>query len=169
MTEKYWQQEKKAIEKNKDNINPIISQTIEDKKKLIPNKHPKVLYSDCLQGALYLTQWALSDDLNIDDMGMLICRDMGCELTYCQATIFDPYERPFENCDEQFRRFNACIGMEKRRFLYDSEGRTMQQQVAYMLEKKKMEKYKYLFQEAPLQQVVIQKQAQEKETRTMKI
>ena len=149
MTEKYWQEQKRNIEKNKGNVNTIIEQTIEDKKKLIPSKHPKALYTDCLKGALYLTQWAQSDDLSLDDMSMLICRDLGCELTYCQATLSDPYERPFDNCDEQFKGFNSCIMQEKRRYLSEPEGRSMQQQVAYMLEKKKREKYKYIFAESP--------------------
>ncbi len=149
MTEKYWQEQKRNIEMNKGNTNPIIEQTFEDKMKLVPPKHPKALYSDCLKGALYFTQWAQSDDLSIDDMSMLICRDLGCELTYCQTTLSDPYERPFDNCDEQFKGFNSCIMQEKRRYLYEPEGRSMQQQVAYMLEKKKREKYKHIFTEVP--------------------
>lgn len=57
MTEKYWQQEKKNIDKNKDNIHPVIQRTYEDKKSLQGPKHPKKLYYDCLQGALYHRQW----------------------------------------------------------------------------------------------------------------
>ena len=145
MTEKFWQQEKKNIDKNKDNINPILQQTMNDKKSLIPSKHPKALFTDCLKGALYFRQWALSDDLNVDDMSLLICRDMGCELTYCQATLSDPYERPFENCNSQFKMFNDCILQEKRRYLQtDIQSRTMQQQIEFMLQKKKEEKYKYI-------------------------
>ena len=148
MTEKFWQQEKKNIDKNKDNTNLIIQQTMEDKKKLVPSKHPKALYADCLQGALYLKQWSQSDDLSVDDMSLLICRDRGCELTYCQATLSDPYERPFENCESHFKQFNDCILQEKRRYLqHDIESRTMQQQIEYMLLKRKEEKYKHILPE----------------------
>jgi len=72
---------------------------------------------------------------------MMICRDIGCELTYCQASIYDPYERPFENCDEQFKNLNSCIAQEQRRFIINPEGRSMQEQIQFMLEKKKKEKY----------------------------
>ena len=140
-TEKYWQQERENIKKNSDTINPLITQTMQDAKELIPPKHPKALYADCLQGALFWNQWAESDDLSLPDMAMIICRDTGCELTYCQATMRDPYERPFENCEQQFRQMNSCIAQEQKRYAINPEGRTMQEHVKYMLEKKKKEKY----------------------------
>jgi hypothetical protein len=140
-TEEYWRAEKERIKKNADNINPIIAQTMEDNKSIIPPRHPKALYGDCLQGALYWDQWARSEDLSTNDMAMMICRDLGCELTYCQATLSDPYERPFENCDQQFKQLNSCIAQEQRRYQINPEGRTVQEHVQYMLAKKKKEKY----------------------------
>ena len=138
-TEEFWQQQKKIHESNKNNIHPLIQQTYEDMKELVPIRNAKALYVDCLQGALYLRQFALSESLSLEDMSMLICRDVGCELEYCQASMTDPYERPYENCDSQFRNLNSCITREQDRYISNPE-RTIQEQVLYMLEKKK-EKY----------------------------
>jgi hypothetical protein len=140
-TEDYWQQQKKINEMNIKNTNPLLKQTYEDMKELIPAKGAKYQYVECLKGALYFRQWAQSADLTLDDMGTLICRDMGCELQYCQQSMVDPYERPFNNCDAQFRNLNRCIAQEQERYQSNPENRTMQEQVLYMLEKKKKEKY----------------------------
>jgi hypothetical protein len=140
MTENYWAQEKERIKKNKDNINPVLQQTFEDKKILDP-KNFRVLYTNCLQGSLHLNQYARSENITIDDMAMLICRDKGCELQYCQASLHDPYEKPFENCDEQYNSFSSCMTAEKRRYIHDGQKtRNMNEQIEYMLEKKKKEK-----------------------------
>ena len=144
-TEKFWQGEKDKMIKNADNIHPVIKQTMEDAKALVPPRHSKALFQDCLQGALYWNQLAQQEDLTLPEMGMIICRDVGCELTYCQASISDPYERPFENCDQQFKQLNKCIAQEQVRYQTNPEGRTMQEHVAYMLEKKKKEKYMKYF------------------------
>jgi hypothetical protein len=152
--EKFWQQEKKRIDSNKDTINPILQQTYEDTRELVPRKHPKALYADCLQGSLFWNQWAKSDDLSLPEMGMIICRDLGCELTYCQTSMSDPYERPFDNCDQQFKALNSCISNEQRRYLMDPQGRSMGEHVAFMLEKKKKDKYAHFI------------EAQKVETRT---
>ncbi len=144
MTENFWRQEKIRIKQNQGNTHPVIQQTMEDKQSLVPNKNFRELYYNCMRGDLNIKSWERSDSLSIEDMAMLICRDVGCELQYCQASLSDPYEKPFENCDEHFKRFYDCQSQEKRRFNFDSQGRTMQEQIAFMLEKKKNEKLKGL-------------------------
>lgn len=144
-TEDYWQQEKKRNDLNKDNTHPVLAQTYEDMKANLPMQHPKVIYAECLKGALFLNQWAQSDSLELEDMAMLICRDTGCELTYCQATISDPYERPFKDCNQQYKAFTSCIREQQSLYSKNPEGRTMQQQVAYMIEKRRKEKYINVF------------------------
>jgi hypothetical protein len=150
-TEQYWQQEKEKLEMNKANINPLIQQTYEDMKELIPRRNAKALYVDCLEGALYLRQYALSDSLTLDDMSMLICRDVGCELQYCQASMSDPYERPYKDCNGQFSELNKCMAQEQERYKSNSE-RSMQEQVLYMLEKKKEKYHNILQMNKPLEQ-----------------
>ena len=144
-TEKYWQEEKKKIKANEGNINPVIQQSYDDLRERVPARHPKALYTDCLQGSLFWNQWAKSDDLELPEMGMIICRDVGCDLTYCQTSMRDPYERPFENCDQQFKALNSCIASEQRRYLMDPQGRSMGEHIAFMLDKKKKEKYENVF------------------------
>lgn len=143
-TEKYWEEEKKRLDINKGNTNPILAQTYEDAKSRVPARHPKTLYTDCLQGALYWNQWAQSDELTLPEMALILCRDVGCELQYCQASMSDPYERPFEDCNQQFKLFNSCITGEQRRYTLDPQGRSLQDHLQFKLEKKKKEKYNYL-------------------------
>jgi len=140
-TEKYWHEEKRRVDLNKNNIHPVIQQTMEDSKSIQSLKNPKALYYDCLKGALYWRQWAQADDLNLDEMATIVCRDTGCELTYCQATLYDPHERPFENCDLQFRNLTRCISQEQQRYIDNPQGRTLQEHTLYMLDKKRNEKY----------------------------
>ncbi len=116
---------------------------MKDKKELVPAKNAKVLFTECLKGALYLGQFAESEDLSVEDKGMLICRDVGCELQYCQATLSDPYDRPFQDCNAQFRAFTRCIAQEQDRYISNPE-RSVQEQVLYMLEQRK-NKYTHIF------------------------
>ena len=140
MTENFWQLEKERIRLNKDNIHPVIQQTYDDKQALVPNKNFRELYYNCMQGHLNIKSWERSDDLTLDDMGMLICRGVGCELQYCQASMLDPYEKTFENCDDHIKKFYQCQEQEKRRYIHDGQGRTLQQQIVFMFEQKKKEK-----------------------------
>jgi len=142
MTEKFWQQEKERIRLNKSNIHPIIQQSFDDNRSILPNKNFRELYFNCNQGDMNLKQFENSDNVSLEDMGMLICRDAGCELQYCQASLTDPNDKPFSNCDEHYKKFNQCQEQEKRRYLYENEGRTMKDQIFHMLEVKKNEKFK---------------------------
>ena len=155
-TEGYWQRQKQINEMNKSNIHPVIDQTMKDKKELVSRKHAKEYFVECLKGALFIRQYALSDDLTVHDASMLICRDMGCELQYCQSTLSDPYDRPYENCDMQFRALNKCIAQEQDRYLSNPE-RSIQEQVLYMLEHKKNNKYAYILKENNLDENLEQK------------
>jgi len=78
-------------------------------------------------------------------MGLLICKDVGCELTYCQSTMSDPHNRPFNDCNLQFRNFNQCIGQQISNYEENSMGLTMQEYTLFMIEKRKKEKYSHLF------------------------
>lgn len=140
MNQKYWKTKTQEIKKNKNNINPIIEQTYEDKKNHLPNKNFQENYSDCTKGSLYLNQYAKNDQISIDEMAMLICREKACELNYCQSSFFDPYEKPFKNCDEFYNKYLGCTSQEIRRYLHDSENRNMNQQIEFMLEKKRKQK-----------------------------
>ena len=50
---------------------------------MIKDKHPDELYSICKTDNNYLRHFRASPQLKIDDLAMLICRDVGCDLQYC--------------------------------------------------------------------------------------
>lgn len=70
---------------------------------------------------------------------MLICRKDGCDLTYCQNSMSDPYERPFENCDQQFKALNNCIARERRLYMLDDQKRSLKDHVYYRLKQREEE------------------------------
>ncbi len=78
-------------------------------------------------------------------MGILICRDLGCELTYCRSTISDPYYRPYNSCDALFNNFNRCIDQQMTDYEENDMGMSIQQYTTYMIEKRRKEKYSHLF------------------------
>jgi len=143
MTEKYWQN-RQTINK-KDSLNGIIQRTYDDKKEKIPRKHFKELYYECLKGSLDLKLWAMSDELNVDDMALLACRDVGCELSYCQNSMTDPYERPFENCEQHQSALFGCIDYQINMYNKKPLASTIQEHLKIVLENKKNKKYDFLF------------------------
>ncbi len=144
MTEKLWQERKHFHDENAKNMNKILKRTFDDKKDKIPTKHFKELYAECLKGSLDLVVWGSSKDLTVDDMAMLACRDVGCELNYCQTSMTDPYEKPFENCESQHKQLVKCINQEVDIYETAPKG-TLQEHLKLVLKMKKENKYKHLF------------------------
>jgi hypothetical protein len=137
MTEKFWQQEKERIRINKSNIHPDIQQTFDDNRGIVPNTNFRELYFDCLQADMNLKSIEQSDKVTLEDMAMLVCRDAGCELQYCQAGLWGPNANPFTSCDDQYKKFNQCQEQEKKRYLYDNHEKTMKDHLFNMIEQKK--------------------------------
>lgn len=119
MTEDYWRNKARRPQSLE---NPIILDAFEEKKKKATGRHPKDLYSECLAKSNYIRMWEDSEELGLEDMSMLLCRDKGCDLTYCQATLADPYEQPFADCFEQSAAFNDCMVREQRRYNFQALG-----------------------------------------------
>ncbi len=136
-TEKFWQQEKERVRLNKSNIHPDIQLTYDENRGIVPHKDYRELYFNCHQADLNLKAFEQSDDITLEDMAMLICRDAGCELQYCQAGLIGPNQNPFSSCDEQFKNFNKCQEQEKKRYLYDNQGKSMKDHLYFMIEQKK--------------------------------
>ena len=145
MTEKHWQERTYWNNINNKNQNPIIQNTFDEKKAKAPNKHYKELYAECLKGSLDIKLWQISDDLSIDDMGLLACKDVGCELNYCQTSMIDPYEQPFKDCTSQFNALNRCIQYEIDKYNSIKEPLDVRDYLKNTLEEKKKLKYKHLF------------------------
>ena len=47
------------------------------------DKHPKELYTECLKNSAYWHHYSASEKLSVDDLAMILCRDIGCEINYC--------------------------------------------------------------------------------------
>lgn len=145
MTEKTWQEVKYWKDRNNKNLNPIIENTYEEKRKKAPNKHFKDLYFECLRGSLDIKLWQISDELTVDDMALLACRDVGCELNYCTTSFTDPYERPFEDCNSQSKALYSCISREVNIYNSQKEQIPLKTYLSKLLLEKKNNKYKHLF------------------------
>ncbi len=50
---------------------------MEDAKSLASDKHPKALYYECLKNSSYWHHYAASSKLSIDDLAMIVCKDIG--------------------------------------------------------------------------------------------
>lgn len=48
----------------------------------------------------------------------MICRDVGCDLSYCQLLVGKPKspDQVITNCDAQFNAFRNCVIREKKMF-----------------------------------------------------
>ena len=123
MTEDFWQQEKKKQDGNAFNSNLIWKTTMKDVKDLASDKHPKALYAECLKNTSFWHHYAASPKVSIDDMAMMVCRDLGCEINYC-GLIKKSYVTEWEgssDCTQEIKAFNDCLTQERRRFSWMQE------------------------------------------------
>ncbi len=135
MTEKFWQQEKERLRLNK--LHPDIQQTYNDLGGKVLNKDFRELYFNCQQADMNLKAFEKEDEISVEDMAMLICRDAGCDLQFCQAGLEGPNKNPFKDCDEQYKKFLKCQEQEKKRYFYDNHSRSMKDHLFYMINQKK--------------------------------
>ena len=84
MTEEFWKSEKAKEEANPFETNKIWKQTKKDVESIRSPKHPKELYIECLRNSSYWHHYAASPKLTVEDLAMILCKDVGCNLTYCQ-------------------------------------------------------------------------------------
>ena len=123
MTEAFWQQEQKKQNANPMNTNLIWKTTQKDVKDHASDKHPKALYAECLKNSSFWHSFAASPKISIDDMAMMVCRDIGCVVNYC-GLIKKSYVTEWEgssDCKEEIKAFNDCMTQERRRFAWLTE------------------------------------------------
>ena len=85
----------------------------------IRDAHPDNLYTICRTDNNYWRHYRASKKLGIDELSMMICKDVGCDLTYCQRLFSEPKYtdgHQIPDCDQQFKDFRQCIIREKRVF-----------------------------------------------------
>ena len=90
----------------------------ENRIKTIRNQHPDKLYAICRTDNNYWRHYRASPKLGIDELSMMICREVGCDLTYCQHLMYKPKtpDQVINDCDDQYNSFRNCIVREKRIF-----------------------------------------------------
>ena len=116
MTEEYWADYKKKKDLQQSNY---IWRGVEnwERMKKIESQHPDKLYAICRTDNNYWRHYRASPKLGIDELSMMICKDVGCDLSYCQQLFAKP--RPgmqINNCDAQFNQFRECVVREKKVF-----------------------------------------------------
>ena len=95
MTEEYWQKHMRGKEASQRNQlwNSVITLLLINiwrvqladgmRKEAIKNKHPDELYAICRTDNNYWRHYRASTKLSIDELSMMICKDVGCDLSYC--------------------------------------------------------------------------------------
>ena len=81
-------------------------------------QHPDKQYAICRTDNNYWRHYRASKKLGIDELSMMICRDVGCDLMYCQHLFGKPKtpDMQINDCKPQFDEFRQCIVREKRIF-----------------------------------------------------
>lgn len=89
MTEEYWQKHMKGKAASQSNQfwNQMAQQQREE---AIKHKHPDELYAICRADNNYWRHYRASTKLGIDELSMMICKEVGCDLSYCQHLIGRP-------------------------------------------------------------------------------
>lgn len=112
MTEKFWKEEKKRFDDNPYlGGNKLWKQTWQDVKERKTDKHPKEMYMECLKNSSFWHHFSASPKISLDDVVMMICRDIGCEINYC-GLLKKSYESDWKNssdCSSEIKEFNNCM------------------------------------------------------------
>ena len=118
MTENFWQKFKKKKEENKNEFFDEVESEL--KRKFKREKSPDELMLQCKTDNNYWKQYRMSEYLDDDAVAMVLCKNIGCELMYCQALTFSK-EAQLKNietygCEDQYNTWRNCYLKEKRKF-----------------------------------------------------
>jgi hypothetical protein len=75
------------------------------------------MYSLCKTDNNYWKHYRYSENLDPDSVSLVLCKDSGCDLMYCQALTYQGKDEMY-GCVEQYQNFRNCYLQEKRRFNY---------------------------------------------------
>ena len=115
---------------------------MEDVKAFASDKHPKALYAECLKNSSFWHHYSASPKISIDDMAMMVCRDLGCEINYC-GLIKKSYVTEWEgsgDCSSEIKAFNNCITQERRRFAWQEVKPPMYEYIQERIAERRKEK-----------------------------
>ena len=108
-TEEFYHRKKYIDDLNKPN--KIMEQTMKDAASLKSATHPKELFSQCLRNTTYWHHYSARPGLPVNEMSMVICRDLGCEINYCQllkGSVKEEWEGTGD-CKDEITAFNSCM------------------------------------------------------------
>ena len=118
MTEEFWRSYMKN-EKIK-NSNVMFNRMKESlHQEVIMNKHPDELYGICRADNNYWRHYRASTKLSVDELAMMICKDPGWDLQYCQMQMWKPKlgsKQKFRDWKDEYYDFRDCFIREKRIF-----------------------------------------------------
>lgn len=118
MTENFWQKYKKNKEQSQSQIITDIESEL--KRKFKSEKSPEEMLLMCKTDNNYWKQYRGSENLDDDSVAMVLCKNPGCELMYCQALTFSKQATSKQidtfGCTEQYQGFRDCYLREKRKF-----------------------------------------------------
>jgi hypothetical protein len=118
MTEQWWQEYKKKKERNKNLIFDEVESEI--KRRFKSEKSPEEMYQMCKTDNNYWKQIRLSENLDDESVGLVLCKGIACDMMYCQALTFskNSSQRGIETfgCKEQFDSLRQCYINERRIF-----------------------------------------------------
>ena len=88
MTEEWWKSFKKNKDKTENHLFGVVESEL--KKKFKRDKTPDEMYSMCKTDNNYWKHYRHSESLDPDSISLVLCKEIGCDLMYCQALQLKP-------------------------------------------------------------------------------
>ena len=115
MTEEWWRKYKDNKKQTENKIFGHVESEL--KRRFKSEKTPDDMYSICKTDNNYWKHYRASENLDTDAVSLVLCKDTGCDLMYCQAlTMKMDNTQNLYGCTEQYHKFRECYVREKRRF-----------------------------------------------------
>jgi hypothetical protein len=114
MTEEWWRQYKMNKSKSENKLFADVESEL--KRRFINEKSPQELYSICKTDNNHWKHYRASENLDPDSISLVLCKDYGCDLMYCQTlTVFEKGLNTL-GCVDQFNVFRKCYVDVKEKF-----------------------------------------------------
>ena len=115
MTEEWWGKFKDNKQKNENKIFGHVESEL--KRRFKAEKTPDDMYTTCKTDNNYWKHYRNSENLDPDAVSLVLCKETGCDLMYCQAlSQKNDKNLNLYGCTEQYHKFRECYIKEKRKF-----------------------------------------------------
>lgn len=94
MTEEYWRKYKENKDKTENKLFGEVESEL--KRRFKSEKTPDEMYSLCKTDNNYWRHYRNSENLDPDSVSLVLCKDVGCDLMYCQALSIKPKNKTQE-------------------------------------------------------------------------